>query len=437
MQVEFKPINGTSKEITITVPAERVNKAYEKYLHKAAKKITIPGFRTGKAPLSMVERQHADSLMDYFYKDFVDEVFDEAAVEHDIHYLLFPEVKDIIWEKGADMILKIEVEHEPTIDFVQLEGLNVPYQPQILDEEVDNYLLSLSQENGRVEDIEIAEDNDMVQAEISFKHGGESYTRNAVLYAGETGALRILEGLIGVKTGDKLELPIAGRGIKLATQDASLPLENDFEYPCSLVVNSITRTKYPELDDEFAKDMEFDSMEQMRAKIAEDMKLHIEHVNINRENAGIVNKLFQDNKYDMPYKTINYLAAQEADKIENPEYRKFYEYQYQMQITQEMIYIYTLNNLRRVMPLEVTEEMMEEYLRHEAILSDMSVEAYKEANKDDIGTEQFADAAQNFFILRKIAESSSFFVPEPVPEEEILEETEFTNDTEETKAEEE
>jgi len=99
VQVEQKAINAVSKEITITVPAERVGKAYDKYLRKASKSIAIPGFRPGKAPLAMVERQHADTIMDYFYKDYVDEVFDEAAREHDIRYLLFPEVKDITWEK--------------------------------------------------------------------------------------------------------------------------------------------------------------------------------------------------------------------------------------------------------------------------------------------------------------------------------------------------
>lgn len=436
MQVEFKPINEVSKEITITVPAERVNKAYEKYLRKAAQKITIPGFRPGKAPLSMVERQHAESIMDYFYKDFVDEVFDEAAVEHDIRYLLFPEVKDIVWEKGTDMILKIEVEHEPTIDFKQLEGLSVPYQPQTLDEEVDKYLSTLVQENGHMVDVEAAENDDMVEVELSFKHGADSFTRTAVFYAGEMAGFRSLPGLLGAKTGDKLELKIAGKAIRLASKDAGLPLENNFEYPCSVVVNSVARIKYPELDDEFAKDMEFDSMEQMRAKIAEDMKLHNTELNIDMENAGIIGKLYQDNKFALPMKTISYLAEQETQKVDNPEYRKFYEYQYKMQIAQEMISMYILHNLRRVMPMEISEEMTETYLRHEAILEDKSLEAFKEANKEQLGSEEYKDAAQNYFILRKIAESSSFFVPEPEAEAEIPEAETLPNETEKPQAEE-
>ncbi len=67
---------------------------------------------------------------------------------------------------------------------------------------------------------------------------------------------RSLEALVGAKTGDQLETKIPGRAIKLATKDSALPLENDFEYGVKLMVNSITRMEYPELDDEFAKDMD-------------------------------------------------------------------------------------------------------------------------------------------------------------------------------------
>jgi len=437
VQVEQKAINAVSKEITITVPAEQVSKAYDKYLRKASKSIAIPGFRPGKAPLAMVERQHADTIMDYFYKDYVDEVFDEAAREHDIRYLLFPEVKDITWEKGQDMTLKIEVEHEPTIEFKQLDGLEIPHHPQSLDEEIDKYLANLKQENGRMIDVETAEADDAVDLEISFKHGNESYTKTGTMYAGTGAGFRSLEGLVGCKTGDTLELAIRGKALKLVTKDAGMPLENDFEYPCQVMVNSVMRIQYPELDDEFAKDMDFENMEQMRAKLAEDMKLHNEHLNINIDNYSVIQKLYIDNRFDLPHKTIEYLAEQETEKVPNPEYRKYYAYQYKMQIAQEMISMYVMHNLKKAMPIELTDEMLEEYITHEAILEDKSVEAYKTANAEDMKDGQFREAAENYFILRKIATGSSFFIPEPEKEEAIPEAeiTETLNEESQTEGE--
>jgi FKBP-type peptidyl-prolyl cis-trans isomerase (trigger factor) len=430
VQVKFNQLNAVTKEINISVPADKVKQDYEKYLRKASRDISVPGFRKGKAPLAMVERMHADTINDYFKKDYVDDVFDEVAQEHDIHFLLFPEVKDLSWEKGGDMTIIIEVEHEPSIEFKQLEGLSIPHKPQLLEEEVDKYLEGLIDENGHVIDVETAIADDQVFADITFKHGSESFTKTGTLFAGTGMHNRSLEALVGCKTGDVVEAKLPGKTIMLVTMDASTYLEKEFLYPCSIMVNSVSRMEYPTLDDEFAKDMEFDTLEQMKTKIAEDMSLKNEHVNINIDNFSVITKLFVDNNFDLPHKTIEYLAEQEAGKIDNPEYKKFYMYQYRMQIAQEMVSMYIMNNLRKALPLEVTDDMMEEYIIHEAILEDKSAEAYKEANKDEIGTDNYKLAVQNYFILRQIAKSSDFVIAEPEAEEEIPE-TEALETTEE------
>jgi FKBP-type peptidyl-prolyl cis-trans isomerase (trigger factor) len=429
VQVEFNAINAVTKEININVPPEKVNKAYERYLRKAAKDVSIPGFRKGKAPLNMVERLHAETLKDYFYKEYVDEIFAEVTAEHDIHFLLFPEVKDITWEKGSDMLIKIEVEHEPVIEFKQLEGLSVPHNPHLLEGEVEKYINDLVMDNGRVIDVETAIADDDVEMEISFKHGGETYTRTAHLYAGSGVNNSSLEELVGCKTGDKLETELPGKAIILGTKDGALPLEHEFKYKCEIMVNSVTRMQYPAIDDEFAKDLDFDTLEQMKAKIADDMRLKNEHVNINIDNFSIIGKLFVDNNFALPEKTIEYLAEQEAEKVDNPEYRKFYVYQYRMQIAQEMISMYVMSNLRKAMPMEVSEEMMEEYIIHEAIMEDISAEAFKETNKEELSKEEFRLAAQNYFILRKMASTCDFVIAEDTEPEEIPEaETEEITD---------
>ncbi len=429
MQVEFNQINAVTKEINITVPAEVTAKAYEKYLRKASRDITIPGFRKGKAPLAMVERMHADTVKDYFMKDYVDEVFDSVAREHEIHFLLFPEVKDLVWEKGSDMNIKVEVEHEPSLEFKQLEGLSVPRQPQFLEDEVEKYLDGLVKENGHIIDVETAIEDDQVLAEISFQHGSDSYTKTGTLFAGTGMHNRSLPELVGCKTGDVFEVKLPGKTIMLVTMDASTNLEKEFMYNCKVMVNSVSRMQYPEIDDEFAKDMEFDNLEQMKAKIAEDMKLKNEHININIDNYAIITKLFVDNNFDLPHKTIEYLAEQEAGKIEVPEYKKFYIYQYRMQIAQEMVSMYIMNNLRKAISIELSPEMMDEYITHEAILEDKSAEAYKEAYKGELEQEHYVNSAKNYFILRQLAATSSFFIPEPettpeIPEVEAQETTE-------------
>lgn len=110
MQTEFKQIDATTKEIILTVEPERVDAAYQKYLQKAAKQLEVPGFRKGKAPLNMVTRLYSEKIQEHFEQDFVDEAFTEAAKEHDIHFLLYPEVKDLDWQPGSEMKITFEIE---------------------------------------------------------------------------------------------------------------------------------------------------------------------------------------------------------------------------------------------------------------------------------------------------------------------------------------
>lgn len=421
MQVEFNAINAVSKEIIITVPADEATQAWEKFLRKAAKQVEVPGFRKGKAPLSLIERSHGPMLTEHFLKDSVSDFFEAAAKEHDINYLLFPDVKDVQWEINSDLMIKIEIEHEPVLNFAQLDHLDVPYNPITLDSEVDKYLEELKQNSGTVIDVEQAQENDHVSVELTITLAGEELVRNASFFAGSYPERRALPELIGKKVGDTLDKEISGTDIKLVSRDASLNLSNDTAYPVKIMVNSIERMQYPELNDDFAKDMDFDDMAAMRAKISEDMRLANEHKNLDVMNYAIVSKLFVDNNFDLPMKTISYLAEQEAQKHPNREYHKFFEYQYRMQISQEMVTMYILNQLRNQIEIDITDDMVEEYIKHEAILADNTVDAYKEAHKEEIATQEYKNGVRNFFILRKLAETANYFVPEPEKQDEIIE----------------
>ncbi|MCB5253816.1 MAG: trigger factor [Candidatus Cloacimonadaceae bacterium] len=431
MQVDFNAINAVTKEITITVASEEVSKAWDKYLSKAARKLEVAGFRKGKAPLKLIERVHGDSLQERFLQDRVSDYFTKASEEHEIKYLLFPDVKDVDWEKGSDMIIKIEIEHEPALDFKQLDNLDVPHNPILLDDEVNKYLEELKQQSGVVIDVEKAEPTDLVEVELTLKLPDEDIVKNASFFAGEEPARRALPELIGKGIGDTLETELEGTNIKLVCQDSNVNIDNEESYPVKLMVNSISRMQLPELNDDFAKDMEFDSMQAMRAKIADDMRLANQHKNIDAKNYYIVGKLFEDNQFELPMKTIEYLAHEEAQKYGDSPQLMYIEYQLRMKISQELVEMYILSNLRNKIEITVTDEMRQEYLTHRAILEDHTVEAFKEKYKDEIAAGDFEIGVKNYFILRKLAETANFFVQEPEAEEQEIPEAEIESVEEE------
>lgn len=424
MQVEFKTLNAVSKEITITVASEEVSKAWDKYLSKAARNLEVPGFRKGKAPLSLIERSHGESLEEGFIQDRVSDYFEKAVAEHDIRYLLFPDITAVDWKKGDDMIIKIEIEHEPALDITQFDNLDVPRHPITLDSEIDEYLEDLKQQSGRVIDVEKAERMDLVEVELTISLHDEEIVKTANFFAGEEPQRRALPQLIGKATGDTLDVELEGANIKLVCQDAQVNVDNDKKYPVKLMVNAISRMQFPALDDEFAKDMEFDTMDAMRAKIGEDMRLANEHKNIDADNYSIIIKLYMDNQFELPLKTIEYLAHEEAQQYGDSPHLQYIEYQLRMQISQELVELYIMNHLREKIELTITDEMTQEYLTHRAILEDHTVEAYKEKYKEEIGNENFDIGVKNYFILRQLAETANYFIPEPEAEETEIPEAE-------------
>jgi trigger factor len=418
VQVDFTQINSARKGILLTVENERTQNAYNKYLNKSAQEVEIQGFRKGKAPLSYVERVYGAKIRDLFQKDFVDEVFSEAAKEHDIHFLLYPEVKEIKWEPGTDMTIRIEVETEPEVSFKQIEGMQVPYKPLELQDEVGHYIEELQKENSTVIDIEqdIAE-NDEVEFEVKCSLDGKEFTKNHTTHINPQLEPQLTEAALGRNIGDSISLKLPHAYIHRIFTEAEHS-HHEGEVEASFMVNSIRRTQLPVIDDEFAKDLEFDSVQDMNAKIAEELKEKNLQKNQNIKINALITKLYIDNRFDLPEQTIQYLAEKELDqyKITDEKWRKYYEFQIRYQITQDFINMYLMNALRREYKLEPTEEDIAHYIEHEAKLSDQNVEAWKEKNKQTVEDENFKDTIANYMILNKIADTCEFYVAvdEPV-----------------------
>jgi trigger factor len=417
VQADFTKITAARKEVLLTIEAERVQNGYNKYVAKSARDISVPGFRPGKAPLSMVERMYGDKIREYFYKDFVDEIFPEASKQFEINYLLFPEIKEINWEPGQDMTIKVEIEVEPEVFFKQVEGLKVPYKPLELKDEVEHYIEELRKENSTLIDVDkdIAE-NDEIEFEVRCNLDGKEFTRNHTTHANKEHEPQITEAALGRKIGDTFILTLPHAYIHHIFKDAEHS-HHDGDVEASFMVNAIRRTKLPEIDDEFAKDLEFDNVKEMKKKITEELKEKNVLKNQNIRINALITKLYVDNRFDLPEKTIQYLAEKELDqyKITDAQWRKYYEFQIRYQITQDFINMYLMKALRKQYQMEPAEDDITKYIEHEAKLSDQSVDDWKEKNKKIMEGEDFKETVGNYMILNKIAETCDYFVAEEEP----------------------
>lgn len=410
MQIEIKPLNGTADEIEITVESERVDAAYEKYLAKASRNVEVPGFRKGKAPLNRVLQLHGEKIKDYFEKDFISEIWDEAARENGIHYLLYPEVKDLKWSLGGGMVLLLEVEHEPTVEFQSTEGLRVPYRPLELEDELERFLQDLIHQNSTISTPEQAEEGDLLELLIGFDLSGESVKRKAHAYSRQGEDLYSLPELRGMRGGETTELELTGDQLDKLIQGATPQLDKQTKFHCQIEVVNISRQTVPALDDEFAKDMQFADLAEMRAKVREELRPQVQERNRDGENSAIIATLYQENQFSLPEHTIRYVVREQLERID-PKYRQLISNRVVNRAIGDSVTMYVLKALRARYALELTDELLEQYLAHLAVLSEMSAGAYKEANAEEISTDSFREAAVNYTILRQIAATCEFVEP--------------------------
>jgi len=429
VQVDIKKINAAKSEVTLTIDADQAGKEYRAYFNKSAGMIQVPGFRKGKAPITMVERSHGARIRELFMEMMTEKSFREAVREHNIEFLYMPEVTKIDWEYGTDMTINLKIEREPQIEFKQLEGLTVPYQPHALEKDVEHYLTNLQRKSKTmVEADDNIQANDIVELELRKVSGNEGDFWKIDVQMEDIQEMP-WEPLVGKMIGDSVELELSADLFRALTQAAGVDVSDPDKYIG--MVNAIRRERIPEIDDEFAKDYEFTDLAEMKTKIGEELALQNEQKGVRIKQNSVLTKLLRDNPFELPDKVIDYLVEQEIQKysqIKDAQFRQYFEYQIRKEIIKDMVMTYLLDNLIAQYPCEVSDEDRDAYIKHLAILADTTVEAWKDKNQELFAKEEFIKATLVFTILSKIAATCDFVEKEDEPEEEADDEYEVLPD---------
>lgn len=419
MQVEVTRIDPCNQDVKLIIDAETASAAYRKQLLLAGKSAQIPGFRKGKAPLKMIERTYGEKVKDYFYEEIAEESFRKAIKEHDLRFLLYPELQEVTWNEGEDLHLVFKIETEPEIELKQTEGLSVPYKPTLLETEVESYIQELLKENSLL--IEVEDEvrlDDIVDAEISYELASEkkSLTKEIPVVQDQEKELGFEEHLIGMKIGESKPIQIYGYDLA-SLHEVEPKLDDDLEYECIIMINAIRRKQIPALNDDFAKDMDFDSLEAMREKIADELRLKNDHKNLELKLNALFHALYETNKFPLPAKVVEHLLNEQVKHMKNGQYLSFLKQYYTMEITNSLVNTYLFNKLRAEYQLTPTKADKDSFIEHRAILEDRTVENWKETNAKRLEDEDFMDEVQKFLILKMLMDKSTFVVQEDEPEE--------------------
>ena len=272
MSLQVEKLEKNMAKLTIEVSAEELERAIEKAYQKNKNKITLPGFRKGKAPRKMIEKMYGKEV---FYEDAANELipaaYEKALDECTETVVSQPQIDVVQLEAGKPFIFTAEVALKPEVTLGKYKGVEVPKADlEVTEEEVDAEIAKERENSARTITVEdrAVKDGDMTVIDfegfvdgVAFEGGkGENYPLTIGSGAFIPGFEEALIGAeIGVETDVNVTFPEDYQAADLAGKAAV--------FKCT--VKEIKEKELPELDDEFASEVsEFDTF----AEYKEDMK---------------------------------------------------------------------------------------------------------------------------------------------------------------------
>ncbi len=271
-----KTDNKNELKIELTIEAEKFEEAINNVYNKNAKYFTIPGFRKGKAPIKMVEKQYGVQI---FYEDAFNEVapiaMEEAVKENNLEVVSRPEIDIKQMEKGKDLIFTATVQTKPEVKLGKYKGIEIKkIEYKVEDKDIEHELGHMQERNARlvtVEDRPVQKDDTAVIDFEGFVDGiafeGGKAENHELVIGSNTFIPGFEDQIIGMKTGEEKDInvkfPDEYFSKDLAGKDATFKVK----------LNEIKVKEMPNLDDEFAKDVsEFDTLEELKKSIQEKLE---------------------------------------------------------------------------------------------------------------------------------------------------------------------
>ena len=304
MSLQVEKMEKNMAKLTIEVAAEDLEKAMQNAYQKAKGRISIPGFRKGKAPRKMIEQMYGKGV---FLEDAVNalipEPYSKALAECELEIVSQPTIDITQAEPGKALIFTAEVAVKPEVTLGDYKGVEVPKtEITVTDEDVEAELKKEQEKNSRTISVEdrAAQLNDIVTIDFEGSVDGVPFDGGqATEYPLTLGSNTFIPGfeeqLVGAKVGDdvdvKVTFPEEYQAKELAGKEAI--------FKCA--VKKIEAKELPELDDDFAKDVsEFDTL----AEYKEHVKTNLEDKKADeakraKEDAA-VDKAIENAQMDIP-----------------------------------------------------------------------------------------------------------------------------------------
>lgn len=305
------------KELELEIPAEEVSKATEKVAKEFARMARVPGFRPGKAPISLIKKRFAEDIKGEVLQTLVPEKVEKAVAEQKLSPVSQPQVDKLEFHEGQPVKFRASFEVLPEFSLAGYKSLSIEMpEMQITDESVSSALAEMQQRAATFAPVEgrVVENGDFVQVKLLgvSADGGEPLQAESVLC--HVGAEETMEpfneNLRGANTGDHKNFDVA---YPADYPDAKLAGKT-FHY--SVDVLGIKTKKLPELNDEFAKDVsDAASLEELKTKVREGLEHERDHRQKELQREKVIAELVKLHDFPVPESLVEHQMDVRLERV--------------------------------------------------------------------------------------------------------------------------
>ena len=397
MKIEIEDVDSCNKKIKFVVPHQDYKKEVDKYYQKLGRQVKVPGFRKGKVPASLLEKQFGPDVKKEVLSNLISDRLNQAIAEKELRAIGQPHLLEVNAEEGTDISVSASLEVLPTVDIQDYSGMEMEMKvPRITDEEVDQTIETFRQRKAKT--IEITdrpvEENDLIKVDFTSKMGDQPFEGGTAQdQAIRVGSGQLIEGLdkgmVGMTIGETREIqvkvPEDYQGKEIAGKDV------DF----NVTLKGIQVQELPELNDDFARELDtekkYESLEDMKAKVRVELESYERDEAKKSAKKILADKLAEQNPVELPEGLIkeqvkfmseqaNKKQGKEAAHDHGHDHNHDHEHNHEEEVSPELIEKYKepavkalreeliLDQLSRDLELEVTPEELDQELQNMAQL---------------------------------------------------------------------
>ena len=304
MSVQVETLEKSMAKLTIEVSAEEFETALDKAYKKNKNKISLPGFRKGKAPRAMIEKMYGTGV---FYEDAANDLipgaYESAAKESELEIVAQPSIDVTQIEKGKPFIFTATVAVKPEVTLGDYKGIEVEKKTaEVTDEELQVEIDKVRESNSRMITVEdrAVQDGDITTIDFEGFVDGEPFEggkgENYPLTIGSHSFIdNFEEQLIGKNIGEETEVNVTFPEQYQAEELQGKPAV------FKVTIKEIKVKELPELDDDFAQDVsEFDTVDEYKEDLKKKLLENKEAALKREKEEDVVGKIIENATMEIP-----------------------------------------------------------------------------------------------------------------------------------------